>query len=111
MPTPQRREPARAPSFLPYLGGARTPHNDAHARGVLRVIQRTLASRIDSKLRRRMSTPTLRPSASAAAARLGVSVEALRFHEPHGLVAPARMSAGYRAVRPFTRARQPAAVG
>ena len=41
-----------------------------------------------------MSTPTLRPSASAAAARLGVSVEALRFHEPHGLVAPARMSAG-----------------
>ena len=58
-----------------------------------------------------MSTPTLRPSASAAAARLGVSVEALGFHEPHGLVAPARMSAGYRAVRPFTRARQPAAVG
>ncbi len=26
---------ARAPLFLPYLSGERTPHNDAHARGVL----------------------------------------------------------------------------
>lgn len=25
---------AQAPIFLPYLGGERTPHNDAHARGV-----------------------------------------------------------------------------
>ena len=30
----ERAEPARAPLFLPYLGGERTPHNDAHARGV-----------------------------------------------------------------------------
>ena len=27
-------EHAQAPIFLPYLGGERTPHNDAHARGV-----------------------------------------------------------------------------
>ncbi|MCM3347492.1 FGGY-family carbohydrate kinase, partial [Cytobacillus kochii] len=30
----ERADPARAPLFLPYLGGERTPHNDAHARGV-----------------------------------------------------------------------------
>ncbi|WP_436407186.1 MerR family transcriptional regulator [Burkholderia diffusa] len=57
--------------------------------------------------RRRTSAPTLRPSASAAAAWLGVSVEALRFHEQRGVVAPARTSAGYRAVVRFTRARRP----
>ncbi len=27
-------DPRRAPLFLPYLAGERTPHNDAHARGV-----------------------------------------------------------------------------
>jgi xylulokinase len=31
--TPVQRE--RAPLFLPYLGGERTPHNDPHAQGVL----------------------------------------------------------------------------
>ena len=31
--TPQQR--ARAPLFLPYLSGERSPHNDAHAQGVL----------------------------------------------------------------------------
>ncbi|WP_186113653.1 xylulokinase [Burkholderia gladioli] len=30
----ERAAAARAPIFLPYLGGERTPHNDAHARGV-----------------------------------------------------------------------------
>ncbi|WP_321888686.1 xylulokinase [Burkholderia cenocepacia] len=30
----EHADPARAPLFLPYLGGERTPHNDAHARGV-----------------------------------------------------------------------------
>ncbi|KAB0643271.1 MerR family transcriptional regulator [Burkholderia latens] len=43
-----------------------------------------------------MSTSTHRLSASAAAARLGVSVKALRLYEQHGLVAPARTPAGYR---------------
>ena len=37
-----------------------------------------------------MGTSTLRLSASAAAARLGVSVKALRRYERHGLVAPER---------------------
>ena len=29
------RQRERAPIFLPYLGGERSPHNDAHAKGVL----------------------------------------------------------------------------
>nr|WP_264162232.1 MerR family transcriptional regulator [Burkholderia metallica] len=36
-------------------------------------------------------------SASEAAARLGVSVKALRLYERQGLVTPARTVAGYRA--------------
>lgn len=30
----EHADPASAPLFLPYLGGERTPHNDANARGV-----------------------------------------------------------------------------
>lgn len=43
-----------------------------------------------------MSTSMLRLGASAAAARLGVSIKALRLYEQRGLVAPARTPAGYR---------------
>ncbi|MBR8220493.1 MerR family transcriptional regulator [Burkholderia ambifaria] len=52
-----------------------------------------------------MGTTTLRLSASAAAARLGVSVKALRLYERHGLVAPERTPAGYRVYGPEDLAR------
>ncbi|AXK61305.1 MerR family transcriptional regulator [Burkholderia sp. IDO3] len=52
-----------------------------------------------------MGTSTLRLSASAAAARLGVSVKALRLYERHGLVAPQRTPAGYRMYGPDDLAR------
>lgn len=44
-----------------------------------------------------MGTSTPRLNASAAAARLGVSIKALRLYEQHGLVTPERTPAGYRA--------------
>ncbi|RQS26625.1 MerR family transcriptional regulator [Burkholderia sp. Bp8992] len=49
------------------------------------------------------STPRL--NASAAAARLGVSIKALRLYERHGLVTPGRTPAGYRAYGPDDLAR------
>ncbi|RQR47407.1 MerR family transcriptional regulator [Burkholderia sp. Bp9140] len=52
-----------------------------------------------------MGRSTLRLSASAAAARLGVSVKALRLYERHGLVAPERTPAGYRVYDPDDLAR------
>jgi len=52
-----------------------------------------------------MGTSMLRLSASAAAARLGVSVKALRLYERHGLVAPERTPAGYRVYGPDELAR------
>lgn len=52
-----------------------------------------------------MGTSTPRLSASAAAARLGVSVKALRLYEQHGLVTPERTPAGYRAYGPDDLAR------
>ncbi|CAB3756477.1 MerR family transcriptional regulator [Burkholderia sp. MSh2] len=52
-----------------------------------------------------MSTSTPRLNASAAAARLGVSIKALRLYERHGLVTPARTPAGYRAYGPDDLAR------
>jgi len=52
-----------------------------------------------------MGVSTLRLSASAAAARLGVSVKALRLYERHGLVAPERTPAGYRVYGPDDLAR------
>jgi DNA-binding transcriptional MerR regulator len=44
-------------------------------------------------------------SASAAARRLGVSVKALRLYEQHGLIAPGRTAAGWRAYGPDEMAR------
>ncbi|WP_175956912.1 MerR family transcriptional regulator [Burkholderia sp. BCC0405] len=52
-----------------------------------------------------MSTSTPRLNASAAAARLGVSIKALRLYERHGLVTPERTPAGYRAYGPDALAR------
>ncbi|MCA7994907.1 MerR family transcriptional regulator [Burkholderia cepacia] len=52
-----------------------------------------------------MSTSTPRLNASAAAARLGVSIKALRLYERHGLVTPERTPAGYRAYGPDDLAR------
>lgn len=52
-----------------------------------------------------MGTPTPRLNASAAAARLGVSVKALRLYERHGLVTPERTPAGYRVYGPGALAR------
>ncbi|MET3212692.1 UNVERIFIED_ORG: DNA-binding transcriptional MerR regulator [Burkholderia territorii] len=44
-------------------------------------------------------------NASAAAARLGISIKALRLYERHGLVMPERTPAGYRAYGPDDLAR------
>ncbi|RSB89649.1 MerR family transcriptional regulator [Burkholderia cenocepacia] len=52
-----------------------------------------------------MGTATPRLNASAAAARLGVSIKALRLYERHGLVTPARTPAGYRTYGPDDLAR------
>ncbi|MBR8234898.1 MerR family transcriptional regulator [Burkholderia sp. AU42008] len=52
-----------------------------------------------------MGTDTLRLHASAAAARLGISIKALRLYERHGLVMPERTPAGYRAYGPDDLAR------
>ncbi|KGB92242.1 MULTISPECIES: MerR family transcriptional regulator [Burkholderia] len=52
-----------------------------------------------------MGTDTPRLNASAAAARLGVSIKALRLYERQGLVTPARTPAGYRAYGPEDLAR------
>ncbi|WP_423761752.1 MerR family transcriptional regulator [Burkholderia sp. NLJ2] len=52
-----------------------------------------------------MRTSTPRLNASAAAARLGVSIKALRLYEQHGLVTPERTPAGYRAYGPDDLAR------
>ncbi|WP_193101889.1 MerR family transcriptional regulator [Burkholderia sp. Z1] len=52
-----------------------------------------------------MRTSTPRLNASAAAARLGVSIKALRLYERHGLVTPERTPAGYRAYGPDDLAR------
>ncbi|WP_412025557.1 MerR family transcriptional regulator [Burkholderia cepacia] len=52
-----------------------------------------------------MRTSTPRLNASAAAARLGVSIKALRLYERHGLVTPERTPAGYRAYGPDALAR------
>ncbi|RQU08042.1 MerR family transcriptional regulator [Burkholderia cenocepacia] len=52
-----------------------------------------------------MGTDTLRLNASAAAARLGISIKALRLYERHGLVMPERTPAGYRAYGPDDLAR------
>ncbi|WP_446901133.1 MerR family transcriptional regulator [Burkholderia sp. YIM B11467] len=52
-----------------------------------------------------MRTSTPRLNASAAAARLGVSIKALRLYEQHGLVTPERTPAGYRAYGPDALAR------
>lgn len=52
-----------------------------------------------------MGTSTPRLNASAAAARLGVSIKALRLYERHGLVTPGRTPAGYRAYGPDDLAR------
>lgn len=46
-----------------------------------------------------MGTSTPRLNASAAAARLGVSIKALRLYEQHGLVTPERTPAGSGVVR------------
>lgn len=50
----------------------------------------------------------LRPS--AAAERLGVSIKALRLYERHGLMAPSRTAAGWRAYGPDDMARAEAVV-
>jgi DNA-binding transcriptional MerR regulator len=42
---------------------------------------------------------------AAAAQRLGVSAKALRLYEQHGLVAPSRTAAGWRAYGPDQMAR------
>ncbi|MCA7970255.1 MerR family transcriptional regulator [Burkholderia sp. AU39826] len=52
-----------------------------------------------------MGSSTPRLNASAAAARLGVSIKALRLYERHGLVTPERTPAGYRAYGPDDLAR------
>ncbi|KAG8150748.1 MerR family transcriptional regulator [Burkholderia catarinensis] len=52
-----------------------------------------------------MARSTPRLNASAAAARLGVSIKALRLYERHGLVSPERTPAGYRAYGPDDLAR------
>ena len=52
-----------------------------------------------------MSPPASNLSPSQAAARLGVSIKALRLYEQHGLIAPGRTRAGWRAFAPDEMAR------